>query len=464
MARTKRSTFTNELIEKPVTTRTNFYDDQVSGLYVSVRPTGTASFVYKFWDSDAKKQRTVTIGTYDRDVLNVDQARAAVAKIVATGAPATPQTAARAVAAVETATGDGLTFAQLVTRYIDHIRGEDDEKEWAPGVARVETWKQNEEFLKRPVKAWGHKLAKDVTARDVANLLDAVRVTRGVKRKTLPNVIRLKLSAMFNWAAEINREYVPFNPCDKLGKDYRKRGKSKTRVLSPEEIATLWHGLDHPDCPGDRMTHLAIKLILTTMLRPKEVCVIEIGRINAAAGVVTIPQSEVKNRTADLHQPLSTLAVEVMREAYALTERSNSNPYLFKSKSGHLDRASMSSILSRKSKPARGNRCPVYPGIIEFLGMKPFTPHDLRRTAATIAGELNVSNAVIAKCLNHTMVYDGLNQSEAQEKAPAVTSVYNRAQLTDQRADALEAVANRLRQIIGQRPVARREIKLLTAA
>lgn len=464
MARTKRSTFTNELIETPVTSRTNFYDDQTSGLYVSVRPTGTASFVYKFWNSEAKKQQTVTIGTYDRDVMNVDKARAAVAKIIATGSAVPTQTAARAVAA-ETAPTDGLTFGKMVAMYIDHIKGEDDEKEWKPGVARVETWKQNEEFLSRPVKAWGHLQASAVTAHMIADLLKSVRVTRGKKRKTLPNVIRLKLSTMFNWAADIDREYVPFNPCDKLGKDYRKRGKAKTRVLSPDEIKTLWHGLDHPDCPGDRLSQLALKLILTTMLRPNEVCTIEIGNINVRGGIVMIPQALVKNRTADLHQPLSTLALEVMREAYELTERSNSNPYLFKTKRGHMDRASLSSILSRKSRAKRDGVKPVYPGIIEFLGMQKFTPHDLRRTAATIAGELNVSNAVIAKCLNHTMVYTNLNQQEArEEQAPAVTSVYNRAQLVDQRADALEAVADRLREIIGQRPVTRREIKLLTAA
>jgi hypothetical protein len=32
---------------------------------------------------------------------------------------------------------------------------------------------------------------------------------------------------------------------------------------------------------------------------------------------------------------------------------------------------------------------------------QPFTPHDLRRTAATLAGDLGFDDAWIAKCLDH---------------------------------------------------------------
>jgi integrase len=41
------------------------------------------------------------------------------------------------------------------------------------------------------------------------------------------------------------------------------------------------------------------------------------------------------------------------------------------------------------------------PGICALLGMKPFSPHDLRRTAATLAGDLGFDDAWIAKCLDH---------------------------------------------------------------
>lgn len=41
------------------------------------------------------------------------------------------------------------------------------------------------------------------------------------------------------------------------------------------------------------------------------------------------------------------------------------------------------------------------PGICALLGIKPFTPHDLRRTAATPADDLGFDDAWIARCLDH---------------------------------------------------------------
>jgi hypothetical protein len=43
-------------------------------------------------------------------------------------------------------------------------------------------------------------------------------------------------------------------------------GASETRVLTKEEIRTLWWGLDRQDLPYDRTTRLAIKFVLTTTL------------------------------------------------------------------------------------------------------------------------------------------------------------------------------------------------------
>ncbi len=47
------------------------------------------------------------------------------------------------------------------------------------------------------------------------------------------------------------------------------------------------------------------------------------------------------------------------------------------------------------------------PGICEILGLRKFTPRDLRRTAATLAGDLGFDNAWIAKCLDHATTRKG---------------------------------------------------------
>jgi len=85
------------------------------------------------------------------------------------------------------------------------------------------------------------------------------------------------------------------------------------------------------------------------------------------------------------------------------------------------------------------------PGICALLGMKPFTPHDLRRTAATLAGDLGFDDAWIAKCLDHAA-------SKKQEQiVPSVTGkVYNHSKRMKEKRAVLDGVAAELRRIIGE--------------
>ena len=89
------------------------------------------------------------------------------------------------------------------------------------------------------------------------------------------------------------------------------------------------------------------------------------------------------------------------------------------------------------------------PGICELLGLRPFTPHDLRRTAATMCGELGLSEAAISLCLDHQA-----NKDDDGKPLPAITrKVYNRAtriQVAKKRKKVLDAWAVELRRIVGE--------------
>lgn len=448
MAGRTKDTFTNAICEQTVGKRKDIYDARVPGLRVSISPTGTAAFMYKFWDREQKKQVVMKIGTYVKGSFGVEQARAAVVELQmrSSASGRTP----RAVAAPVAAAG-AVSYARLVTMYIDYIKQPDPKKPW--GGARVESWKQTESFLKGSVAAWGTMPARAITDDEIAALL---REHIDAGSEVYANAIRMKLSTMFDWAKASGRKYVTSNPCELLGEEFHTRGKAKTRVLNAHEIKTLWNGLSDPQCPGDTMTKLSLKLILCTMLRPGEVCSIETSRI--VDGTVTIPVEKVKNRSGDFTTPLSSLAVEVMIEALG---DDKGRKYLFPSPTGkHIERASVSSQLSRRSTGATGRM-----GIIEYLNMQPFTPHDLRRTAATLAGELGVSDKVVAQCLNHTLV------GGKEEQAPTVTGVYNHSakrtilQAADPRIAALEQVANALREITGsQSPRVARPAKQIAKA
>jgi integrase len=97
----------------------------------------------------------------------------------------------------------------------------------------------------------------------------------------------------------------------------------------------------------------------------------------------------------------------------------------------------------RGTKHEKNNDKSKKPGLCELLGLKPFTPHDLRRTGATLAGELGFSDAAIAKCLDHQVSKDD------GEKVARVTGVYVRSKRMDQKRQVLDGIANELRRIIG---------------
>jgi integrase len=100
---------------------------------------------------------------------------------------------------------------------------------------------------------------------------------------------------------------------------------------------------------------------------------------------------------------------------------------------------------SAMANALRGNK--KTKGVCELLGLDRFTPHDLRRTAATMCGELGLSESAIALCLDHQA-----NKDENGKPLPAVTrKVYNlatRARVAKKR-EVLEAWAVELRRIVG---------------
>jgi integrase len=245
---------------------------------------------------------------------------------------------------------------------------------------------------------------------------------------------------MFTWAAGPARGYVTASPCihlDKLDEEH-----PRDRVLSAKEIRTLWHGLDRDCLPWDRRTRLAIKFALATMLRSGELLPIHRDELNAENGTVDVPARRVKKRRV-INQPLSDVAQEIIKQAmgnhkYAFTGRFGDAP---------LARNAMATALRGTKKLVNGVKVTRTPGICELLGLAPFTPHDLRRTAATMCGELGLSESGIAAVPRHQA-----NKDENGKPLPAVTRrVYNRATLKHvaKKREVLDAWAVEIRRIIG---------------
>jgi integrase len=181
--------------------------------------------------------------------------------------------------------------------------------------------------------------------------------------------MRRAASGLFNWAAEAGRDYITASPCVNLPKLDEEHPRD--RVLSEDEIRTLWHGLDRNDLPWDRKTRLAIKFALVSVLRSGEMLPIHRDEMNAKEGTVDIPARRVKKRRV-INQPLSDLALEIITESmgnydHAFTGRFGNAP---------LARNAMANALLGTKTTKNGKV--KSPGLCELLGIAPFTPHDLR--------------------------------------------------------------------------------------
>jgi integrase len=378
------------------------YDKECSNLYVSVSPTSPATFYLKYSCPFTHKRRAYRMGVYRHDNLTPDRARIEAMKLkyrLARGEDISLDHR-------KPTKREGLTVGDMIDKRIAWMQQPELKDEFGTTAPRIETWKNVAGHLNHLVRpALGRMLATEVTRQDINKLSqDIVDEALKAKRKGVAaRHMQRAISGMYSWAAE--HGYVPetCRPCFKLTKV---KEYSRTRVLSEHEVRTLWHGLDREDMPWDRKTRLAIKFALITMLRSVELLGIHRDELNTENGTVDIPARRVKKRRV-INQPLSDLALEIIDEAmgnydHAFTGRFGDAP---------LSRQAMSSALTGTKKLVKGVKVTRTPGICALLGLEPFTPHDLRRTAATMCGELGLSESGISACLDH--------QANKDEKAAA---------------------------------------------
>lgn len=389
------------------------WDAKLTGFGVRVRPTGAKTFliVYRAGTGRTAPFRRYTIGAVGKIAPDAARAQAkALLGSIANGAdPASEKRAKRPKT-------EDVSFERLCELYLDEY-----------AKPNKSSWKNDEGYLKRPRAALGRSPANTVTDDDIADVLDEIADEAPVSANRTQSV----LHKMFEWARQPGRKYVSANPIRGLE---RRGGKetSRKRVLSDEEVRTLWWGLEHPDVPCDRQVALALKMVLTTMVRPYQAAGAlraELHGLRTAAPEYHMPPHRVKGRR-EVVVSLSSLALEVID----LTNSENQIP-VFPSKYGEEPQPIQRSALSQalNDKPSEGRT-----GVRTFLGMEHFTPHDLRRTAATIARRGGALRTDVKATLDHV---DG-----------DVTAVYDKYDMLSEKRAVANILAAELRKIIGNKP------------
>lgn len=299
------------------------------------------------------------------------------------------------------------TVSDLITEYIT--------KHAKP---TKKSWKDDERILRKDaLAAWGTRKAKDIKKRDVVLLLESI-VERGAPGSANNNFKIIR--KMFRFA--VQRDILEHSPCDGVVMPAPlKRGD---RVLSESEIKTLWGKLD--TCHASDEIRRAIKLILTTGQRPGEVLGMHSCEIDESGRWWTIPVERSKNKKAhrvymtdtalDLIGPLEVMdkkAGEMKPKGFIFLSTCPKGKVLTDTgeevrKVQPMWRQAAAKVINRNlAFPVLVKGKPVFdakgvPVTENLLGIADFTPHDLRRTAATFMSQLGCMDEVIDAVLNHT--------------------------------------------------------------
>ena len=366
------------------------------GLYFRVRPSGAKSWLFSFSLPGDRQLFRMPIGALND--VSLKEARKKVIelrKLVAEGID--PRTAKAAAIA---ANAQAITMQVLFDTWI----------EFEKITCRVTpTWiKRHEDRWRLHLKAiLGHILARDITRAHLATALDAM-TRKGIREETRKALSTLNL--MMDYA--LTRHLIDQNPARLLKpKDFAATAsRPRDRVLSLSELCRLWVSLNQASeatQSSDKISAMsivttsAIKLLILTGARRGEVAAMRWDELNLDAGVWLLPSERTKNRQAHTIY-LPDLAVNVI---HSLQPISGNSQFVFDTGNyrdgGHIHADTLTGVIARLRGTVTGSKKKITDSA-PLVDMKPFSIHDLRRSAATAWGEyLKTEPHVIEKMLNH---------------------------------------------------------------
>jgi integrase len=349
------------------------------------KTTKTLVFQYKLGD----KHRRVTLGPFE--AIGSEQARKIAsemyAKVRLGHDPAGEKAESRAKVAE--------TMEAALRSYLPHQKSR----------LKPRSYTEIERHLLSHAKPFHALQLAKIDRRAVAARLAEIATKSG---SITSNRVRASLSAFFAWT--IRQGLLDSNPVVGTG---REQEKSRDRVLSDAELAAIWNALDDDDFGA------IIKLLTLTAQRASEIAGLRWTEITGDQ--IVLPAERTKN--AREHRiPLSAPAIAILE-----------------TRSRRLDR---DFIFGRRAGPFTGwgkCRAAINDRIRESTGaaLPHWTPHDLRRTAATRMADLGVQPHVVEAVLNHV----------SGHKA-GVAGIYNRATYTAEKRQALEIWASHVLTVV----------------
>lgn len=287
-------------------------------------------------------------------------------------------------------------------------------------------------FKKDVLPAIGMKPIAQLTEHDLRAVL-RVMVGRGVNRMAVR--VYHDLVQLFAWAEKRKpwRELmVEGNPADLLeitkivSPDYDMTGE-RDRILSAEELRELQSifaqmertyaqapvgGKYDVARPLKKESQLAIWICLSTLCRIGELLMAKWEDVDLKSGLWRIPIENVKGARGKKQGQLVALSRFSLMQFKALNELTGDTTFCFPSRNNDTKHVCIKSVSKQigdrqtqfksRSGPLK-NRRNDDSLVLDKGKNGEWTPHDMRRTGATLMQALKVTNDVIDRCQNHVM-------------------------------------------------------------
>ncbi len=372
-------------------------------LLARITPAGERLFYFEYTDSN-KKRVALPIGTFGSGVglLSLAEARQKAMELASlhkSGIPdlkehfdreeklhiATREAELARIQAEQTAIESKLTVTQLFEHWakVDLINRKD-------GGAEVRRM-----FQKDVLPIIGYLHVADIKKGHFTEVTDLL-LARGVNR--MANLIFSLMRQMFRFA--VDRDIIEHDPSANIRKS-KIGGKQveRDRVLNEDEIQLL--AMKLPKANLLIPSQLAVWISLSTCCRIGELLSARWEHIDLEKGVWVIPAESSKN--GRLHTIyLSDFAKQQFQ---ALRNINGESAYCYPNRAddGPISSKTVTKQLGDRQKSADGsaysNRTKHMQALVLPHGK--WTPHDLRRTGATLMTALGVLPEVAERCLNH---------------------------------------------------------------
>jgi integrase len=371
-------------------------DQRCKGLAVRVAPSGVKTWDLAYRIRGTGKTRRLSLGrTTD---VSLEQARERANELTSAarhGRDLIDEEGEARDAAASRVTVETLIDLYLRRRVIGHLR----------------TAKTIESRLRRTLTSILHRCAAEICRRDIREILDAM-VDTGKGREAEKR--RQVCTAMFRWA--LSQDIVETDPT--AGLEAYDRGTPRDRILSVEEIETLWKWLDTEALSLDAADILKLELLLGA--RCGEVAGLRVGEIDRQKWIWTLPPARSKNGRQRA-TPILGAARDILEPRLSAVEK---GPLFLLEKGVVMTSAHIGHyLLTRRTR----------------LPIAKFTSHDLRRTFATELAEMGVALDLIAGIIGH---------EPGGKETRTLVRHYVRTDLLERKAHALRMWDDRLKAIV----------------